>query len=454
MVEIHGPSIRQVDRRADRFVAVIDAEMRRIAKRAANNLGHVTVAQGRFGAASVNDVNIIKTLWNSFVDSYLIQLLASAMFSSSSTVSENINRAVGRPISDPVGEQTASELAMKNARNQLVNIGDDLWSDAQDELTEGMQEGESIPTLAKRVMGAVDVAAPRAEVIARTEIIRASNSGSIMTMRASGLVVRKKWLATPDARTRVTHREANDQLVGLDDPFIVGGSTLDHPGDPLGPPEETINCRCVMLYDVDESELDDVDDEDLDEEEDDDMPLTSAANEDYENEGMIALIPTEDDAKRLALPNGETPDRLHVTVAYLGEIDAWTDEQRQLLIDELSTYDWSTDDVDWSTRVFGVNHWNPDGDDPVWVLAVGGEALDEVHFVVWDVLNMLQATEDIPELPVNHKPWVPHMTLAYDDDHSILADAAEKMGDVKFDRLAIVLGSDVTDIPLRGDTLA
>jgi uncharacterized protein with gpF-like domain len=30
-------------------------------------------------------------------------------------------------------------------------------------------------------------------------------------------------------------------------PFIVGGARLMQPGDPAGPPGETIQCRCTVL---------------------------------------------------------------------------------------------------------------------------------------------------------------------------------------------------------------
>ena len=46
-----------------------------------------------------------------------------------------------------------------------------------------------------------------------------------------------------------------------------------------------------------------------------DGPMTS---------GMVALIPTTEDAARLALAGGEAPERLHVTLAYLGDdVTTW-----------------------------------------------------------------------------------------------------------------------------------
>jgi len=87
----------------------------------------------------------------------------------------------------------------------------------------------------------------RLEMIARTETIRASNAGAYHLYRNWGVVAQKEWLAAVDDRTRDTHLEANGQVVGLDEPFNVGGAPLMYPGDPNGPLGEVVNCRCVVL---------------------------------------------------------------------------------------------------------------------------------------------------------------------------------------------------------------
>lgn len=55
------------------------------------------------------------------------------------------------------------------------------------------------------------------------------------------------WISTDDQRTRHSHEEAEGQRVPVGSPFIVGGFELRFPGDPSGPPQETIQCRCTML---------------------------------------------------------------------------------------------------------------------------------------------------------------------------------------------------------------
>jgi hypothetical protein len=54
------------------------------------------------------------------------------------------------------------------------------------------------------------------------------------------------------------------------------------------------------------------------------------------------------------------------------------------------------------------------------------------------------------DCPGQHRPWVPHITLAYTDDHYVVADLVDRCGPVKFDRLRVAFGEDVTDLPFGG----
>lgn len=85
----------------------------------------------------------------------------------------------------------------------------------------------------------------RAARIARTESGIAGNSGIHEGMIQAG-VTEKRWISSRDAKVRDTHKVADGQQVGIDEPFDVGGTLLDYPGDPNGPAEEIINCRCSV----------------------------------------------------------------------------------------------------------------------------------------------------------------------------------------------------------------
>ena len=70
-------------------------------------------------------------------------------------------------------------------------------------------------------------------------------------MQQSGVVDKKEWLTALDERTREWHTEANGQVVGINEKFIVAGEELDCPGDPAASPENIINCRCTLIANFD-----------------------------------------------------------------------------------------------------------------------------------------------------------------------------------------------------------
>jgi SPP1 gp7 family putative phage head morphogenesis protein len=126
-------------------------------------------------------------------------------------------------------------------------------SKLRDTMSAGVAAGESTKDIAARVREVFeDSTDSRAETIARTEIARASNFGSIEGMAQAG-IEKKEWLATQDENTRDTHSEMDGQIVGIDDDFeSPAGGTAAYPGD-FGDPAEDVNCRCTVLSVIDKS---------------------------------------------------------------------------------------------------------------------------------------------------------------------------------------------------------
>jgi Phage Mu protein F like protein len=152
---------------------------------------------------------------------------------------------------------------LAEVRNRLVRIPDEVYDLVAGQLANGIGLGEGIPELAKRVDIVLSTTESerwpnRATVIARTETIGAMNAGRFDAFRAYAeetgeTDLQQVWLATDDRRTRPTHDEADGQRVPLGDLFTVGGFSLRFPGDPTGPPQEVIQCRCtLLLVDADE----------------------------------------------------------------------------------------------------------------------------------------------------------------------------------------------------------
>ena|SRR3990167_655628 len=114
------------------------------------------------------------------------------------------------------------------------------------ELALGFEAGESIQQLTKRIEGYFEGNAKfRAERVARTEVIAASNRGAVDRYQKEG-IQKKEWFAALDERTRDTHLAANGQIVGINDNFKVGSDYMQGPGQGSDP-AEVVNCRCTVL---------------------------------------------------------------------------------------------------------------------------------------------------------------------------------------------------------------
>lgn len=146
----------------------------------------------------------------------------------------------------------AARAAAAGRRSRLAEtVTSTTYNAIRDTLAEGLREGESMGQLTARVQHVFDQASStRAETIARTEVIGGLTGASLAYADAlpPGTVAAKEWISAHDTRVRHAHREADGQLQPLGKPFHVGGFLMQGPHDPSGPPEQTINCRCVPLF--------------------------------------------------------------------------------------------------------------------------------------------------------------------------------------------------------------
>lgn len=115
-------------------------------------------------------------------------------------------------------------------------------------LEQANQEGWGVDKTVKEI-GDKDISKMRAEVITRTESVRATNLGAMTGAASRGLKLNKRWIAVGDSRTRPDHKYLNGQEIAFEDKFRTPeGYQLMYPGDPEGPAKEVINCRCVLGF--------------------------------------------------------------------------------------------------------------------------------------------------------------------------------------------------------------
>jgi 2'-5' RNA ligase len=163
---------------------------------------------------------------------------------------------------------------------------------------------------------------------------------------------------------------------------------------------------------------------------------------------MIALLPTREDARRLAIEGGEEAEQLHLTLRYLGNGADFNEASRAAIVDSVRMLAEGMPPI--TSNIFGAAHWNGNSDEPSWVWSVGddlehGQSLEAAHGMAEEAL--LMAPMDM-ELPAPHTPWVAHVCAAYSDELDLIIPMEERLGPVTFDRIRVAFAGDHADIPL------
>jgi hypothetical protein len=252
VAELEPQSLEELEAAAEEYEALVAAGLVLVVAAAAEEVEH-----NNLSTLSAAVVDLITALWNEYVDATLLPALTLSMSEAGDEAARALTSALGDlPF---LNEPLDTQRYLAQAKNRLVGIGNELWFNARTAIAEGLAAGEDIPTIAQRVSAAAGVTEPRARVIARTESHGARNTVNAASVRRTAAAFNapsafaRRWQAAEDARTRPTHVDADGQTVGLNEPFTVGGASLDFPGDPAGPPGEVINCRCttITIIDVD-----------------------------------------------------------------------------------------------------------------------------------------------------------------------------------------------------------
>jgi hypothetical protein len=199
---------------------------------------------------------------------YVDQIAAEYQAMSVASISEFAKRITGQAKSESIPLEIKESfvetmtrwafdyIRAETVRKRITSIAETTRQQVINAIDRGFADGLGQAGVATYVRGLVpEFSRYRAEMIARTETHGAANYGAGRAARETNLPLNREWIAAGDERTRETHTEADGQIVGMDEPFTVGGAKLMYPGDPDGPAEEVINCRCSVGFIVDESRL-------------------------------------------------------------------------------------------------------------------------------------------------------------------------------------------------------
>lgn len=140
-------------------------------------------------------------------------------------------------------------IMLNQFQNRLVKVNDTTYDAIKDILRDAYDGGWSITQVEQAIRDQFsEFSKGRAVRIATTEMNGIVNGGSMLGYRDAG-VQKKEWLTAPGAKYP-RHEEydgLDGQVVGIDEPFDVGGHAMMFPGDPSAPVEEVVNCHCTFV---------------------------------------------------------------------------------------------------------------------------------------------------------------------------------------------------------------
>jgi hypothetical protein len=192
--------------------------------------------------------------------------------------------------------------------------------------------------------------------------------------------------------------------------------------------------------------------------------------------GMLALVP--ENPNMLRVPDGDPPEELHLTLAYLGDnVTDWQPEDVAAVQRiALEATDWQAlvdrvraEEIAEGTEEPGMNPmrmpgqegplegsifshaiFNPNGDnghDPATVYMLDGTGdRAGIEFLAGELCHRVEEAIGTTRFPDQHRPFIPHVTAGY----GVPIENLTYTGPVTFDRLRVALGDNVTDYRLGG----
>lgn len=280
----------------------------------------------------------------------------------------------------------------------------------------------------------------RAQTIARTEVMGANNQGALgsytaihQSLAPVGGQVYKTWLATEDSVTRPDHAGIDGTEIPISGTFEVGGVSMNGPHDNSAPGDEVINCRCTLTFRIDDGTEDP--DASADDANVDPDALTAAAADVAQTGVAVLAMLSAADANKVAVPGGDDPADMHITLGYLKDPAAsYTDDVKTGLIEALSSI-WDGHNSAVTADVFGTAELNADDSDrePCAVVLVQSADMATLHDDVQGAIASV-ASDTFPI-------WLAHTTVGYNVSPDLIP-AAVVGSTFTYDRLVLGWGDD------------
>ncbi len=139
--------------------------------------------------------------------------------------------------------QAISERAQLNFEQEILR---NLRKIVSDGFTAGLTSEQTAAVIREKLP---QVIPSSAQMLAETELTTLVNQQALVAAnKAFPDGVMKTWKTVGDAVVRPAHAAVNGTSVPQDQPFQVGNSSMQYPGDPSAPLRLTARCRCRLSF--------------------------------------------------------------------------------------------------------------------------------------------------------------------------------------------------------------
>lgn len=136
---------------------------------------------------------------------------------------------------------------------ELIVAASVLWTEIFEKEAPKADPEFFMPRFQKMLRESLEKTSKPADPVDESQITRIAywmstftvNNATYLGNRAHG-GAGMRWITMRDEDVRASHRAANGQIADRDGTFDIGGHELHYPGEPVGPPEVWINCRCIL----------------------------------------------------------------------------------------------------------------------------------------------------------------------------------------------------------------
>lgn len=241
----------------------------------------------------------------------------------------------------------------------------------------------------------------------------------------------KQWVTRHDDKVRHSHQRVDGQRVSMSGTFDVDGNKLRYPGEPVGPPDVWINCRCLVVGVGKKTAM---------------SKLTAAASDvDTSKTAVVVALP-----KKTHPVNGISTeeDGAHMTLAFLGDPSTFDLNAVKQHVAAVAAGSKPFVDKVSGRGTLGPNKadvqlMNGDGSVPMRNSLLDDSDADVKGGDEQTALNPVKQAHDAVE---QYPTFTPHVTLGYPEAP---ANGTPDFDEIPFDRLAVWAGNDDhTEYPL------